>query len=193
VGVYNKDAAGNTVHGSAWVTGGPDYTAGFHTFAVDWQPTFISYYVDGVEKIRVTDPVRIPTEPMYVLANLAVGGTWPGSPTDATQFPQDLEIDYIHVFEQKSDTTVPTLSMTPANGTAVKRGATVPLTATATDDVSVSRVDFYAGSTLLCTDTTAPYGCNWKAPTKKGLTTLSAKAYDPTGNVATRSSTISVR
>jgi len=60
----------------------------------------------------VTDPTRIPTEPMYVLANLAVGGNWPGSPDASTPFPSDLEIDWIHVFDRKADTTAPSVALT---------------------------------------------------------------------------------
>lgn len=107
VGVYNKTSTGSTVHGSVWINGLADYTAGFHTFAVDWRPDRLDYYVDDVLRIRVTDRTRIPTEPMYVLANLAVGGNWPGSPDANTPFPSDLEIDWIHVFEQKAATTAP--------------------------------------------------------------------------------------
>ena len=193
VGVYNKDATGKTVHGSVWVTGLADYTADFHTFAVDWQPTHLSYYIDGVERIRVTDPVRIPTEPMYVLANLAVGGNWPGSPDATTPFPSELEIDWIHVFERKSDTTAPSVAITaPRTLTTVKRNQAVALAATATDDVAVSKVEFYNGATLLGTDTTAPYTGSWKTGTKRSYQTITAKAYDPAGNVGTTSSTVLV-
>jgi beta-glucanase (GH16 family) len=181
------------VHGSVWINGLADYTAGFHTFAVDWEPTRLDYYIDGVLRIRVTDTTRIPTEPMYVLANLAVGGNWPGSPDATTPFPSDLEIDWIHVFEQARDTTAPTVALTsPASGTTLKRNTTVALAADATDNVAVSKVEFYSGTTLLGSDTTAPYAGSWKTGTKKGVQTITAKAYDPAGNVATASSTVSV-
>jgi len=193
VGVYNKDATGKTVHGSVWINGLADYTADFHTFAVDWEPTYLDYYVDGVLRIRVTDPTRIPTEPMYVLANLAVGGNWPGSPDASTPFPSDLEIDWIHVFERKADTTAPSVTLTsPANGSTFKRNTTVPVAANASDNVSVSKVEFYNGTTLLGTDTTAPYTSSSKSGTKRGYQTITVKAYDPAGNVGTSSSTVYV-
>ncbi|HEX6712682.1 MAG TPA: family 16 glycosylhydrolase [Thermoleophilaceae bacterium] len=193
VGVFNKTSTGATVHGSVWVTGLADYTADFHTFAVDWQPSYLDYYIDGVLRIRVTDTTRIPTQPMYVLANLAVGGNWPGSPDANTPFPSNLEIDWIHVFEREGDTTAPSVEITaPRTGSIVKRSTTVALAASATDNVAVSKVEFYNGSTRLGTDTTAPYTGSWKAPTKRGLQTITAKAYDPAGNVATTSSTVSV-
>jgi beta-glucanase (GH16 family) len=99
-GVFNKDAGGKTVHDATWVTGLADYTADFHTFGVDWEPTSLTWYVDGVERFRVTDPAKIPSEAMYVLADLAVGGNWPGSPDSSTAFPSDFEIDWIRVWQQ---------------------------------------------------------------------------------------------
>lgn len=193
VGVYNKDATGKTVHGSVWVTGLADYTAGFHTFAVDWQPDRLDYYIDDVLRIRVTDKTRIPIEPMYVLANLAVGGNWPGSPDATTPFPSDLEIDWIRVFERKADTSAPSVAITaPATGSIVRRSTSVGVTASASDNVGVTKVEFYDGTTLLGTDTTAPYSATWRAGTRKGYQTITAKAYDPAGNVSTASSTVYV-
>ncbi|HEY3181855.1 MAG TPA: glycoside hydrolase family 16 protein [Gaiellaceae bacterium] len=79
---------------------GPDFAAGWHTFGVDWEPGEIVWYVDGVERWRVTDPAAIPSEPMYVLANLAVGGDWPGSPDATTPFPSSYDIDYVRVWQR---------------------------------------------------------------------------------------------
>jgi beta-glucanase (GH16 family) len=82
---------------------GPDFAADFHTFAVDWEPNAIIWYVDGTERFRVTE--HIPAEPMYILANLAVGGDWPGMPDDTTVFPSTMDIDYIRVYQRKSPET----------------------------------------------------------------------------------------
>ncbi len=38
----------------------------WHTFAVDWLPDRIVYYVDGVERFRVTDRNIIPDKPMHL-------------------------------------------------------------------------------------------------------------------------------
>jgi beta-glucanase (GH16 family) len=77
---------------------GPDFSADFHTFAVDWEPGLIVWYVDGVERARTTKGV--PDEPMYVIANLAIGGDWPGNPNEQTKFPQSMDIDYIRVYRK---------------------------------------------------------------------------------------------
>lgn len=77
---------------------GPDFSADEHTFAVQWEPGQCIWYVDGVERARMRDGV--PDVPMFVLANLAVGG-WAGEPAAATDFPASLEIDYIRVFQRE--------------------------------------------------------------------------------------------
>ncbi len=93
------DAAGaHQSPGSAWT--GPDFSAGWHTFGVDWQPDAIVWYVDGVERRRFTDAAAITAVPQYLLLNLAVGGNWPGSPDAATQFPADYLVDYVRVWDR---------------------------------------------------------------------------------------------
>jgi beta-glucanase (GH16 family) len=79
----------------------PDFSAGFHTFAVDWKPDQLVWYVDGVERYRVTQ--NIPAESMYFIADLAVGGpaSWGGPPDHNTTFPAHLKIDYVRVFQRK--------------------------------------------------------------------------------------------
>ncbi len=100
----NHWAAGSPQsHGSSWT--GPDFAQGFHTFAVDWEPGVVTWYVDGVQRFQSKSSV--PAEPMYVIANLAVGGSWPGDPDAATPFPAAMDIDYIRVYKRNGATTVP--------------------------------------------------------------------------------------
>jgi len=82
------------------------------------------------------------------------------------------------------DTIAPTVGVTtPASGTTVS--GTVNVTANATDNVGVTRVEFYVNGALQTTTTSAPYSFNWNTTAlAKGSYTLSAKAYDPAGNVA---------
>jgi hypothetical protein len=90
------------------------------------------------------------------------------------------------------DTTPPTCSLTaPANGATVS--GVVSVTANASDNVGVSRVEFYrGGSVYLGNDTTSPYGYSWDTTAlANGAQTLTAKAFDAAGNQTT-SATISV-
>lgn len=85
------------------------------------------------------------------------------------------------------DTISPTVSITnPANGATVTRKSTVTITATANDNVGVTRVEFLVNNTLQCADTTAPYSCNWSVPNVRNVTyQLQARAFDQVGNVGT--------
>jgi beta-glucanase (GH16 family) len=107
---------------------GPDFSAGWHTFAVDWEPNALVWYVDGVERKRVTDTTAIPNMPLYLIANLAVGGSWPGSPDSSTVFPGYFNIDYMRVWQKSSG---PTATSRPATATPV--GATATPVATRTN------------------------------------------------------------
>jgi len=78
---------------------GPDYSEDFHTFAAEWEAGLIVWYVDGVERYRTTE--NVPDVPMYVLANLAVGGDWPGMPDETTPFPRTMEIEHIRVYKRR--------------------------------------------------------------------------------------------
>ena len=85
------------------------------------------------------------------------------------------------------DGQAPTVTLTnPSADTTVARRATLTLAASASDDVGVDRVQFFANGALLCTDTIAPFTCTWRTPQKGGTTTtLTAKAWDAAGHVGT--------
>lgn len=86
----------------------------------------------------------------------------------------------------------PTISLTsPANNTSFTAPASITISANATDsDGSISKVDFYNGSTLLGTDTSSPYSFNW-SNVASGTYAISAKATDNSGAVGT-SGTVTV-
>ncbi len=84
----------------------------------------------------------------------------------------------------------PTVSLT-TNGTSFVAPATIALTASASDsDGSISQVEFYNGSTLIGTDTVAPYTMNWSG-VGAGSYSLTAKAID-NASAATTSSAVAV-
>jgi hypothetical protein len=82
------------------------------------------------------------------------------------------------------DTTLPTVSASES-GTS----GTITLSATASDNVGVTKVEFYVDGALKGSDTTAAYSMTLDSTTlANGSHTLTAKAYDAAGNVATSSS-----
>ena len=95
------DRHGNLRSTKSEPTPGIDFTADFHTFGVDWRPGSLVFYIDGVEVHRISDP-EVSDQDMYLIANTALGGWWPGSPNASTPFPGRYEIDYIRVYRQRA-------------------------------------------------------------------------------------------
>jgi hypothetical protein len=87
----------------------------------------------------------------------------------------------------------PTVTITsPKNNATVYRFWGTTINANASDsDGAITKVEFYAGSTLLVADTSAPYSFFWK-PSSTGNQTLTAKAHDDDGAVTT-SAPVTVR
>jgi beta-glucanase (GH16 family) len=80
----------------------------FHTYAVDWSPNLIVWYLDGSEYFRATPAsIRGNTwvydHPFFMILNVAVGGYWPGNSDGSTVFPQTMLVDYVRVSAWNSD------------------------------------------------------------------------------------------
>jgi galactose oxidase-like protein/Big-like domain-containing protein len=82
--------------------------------------------------------------------------------------------------------SLPSVTLTqPTNGQTFTAPATVNLAATASDtDGTVSKVEFFNGTTKLGEDTSAPYSFTWSGVTA-GSYTLTARATDDAGGVTT--------
>ncbi|KRG82987.1 beta glucanase [Stenotrophomonas daejeonensis] len=79
--------------------------AGYHVYAVEWDANGIRWSVDGqqfysVSRADVTARGQwVFDEPFFVLLNVAVGGSWPGSPDGSSRFPQRMYVDYVRVYQ----------------------------------------------------------------------------------------------
>ena len=82
-------------------------SADFHTYAVTWSTDKIEFKLDG-QVYKTVTPRNIPRnsqwvfnkQPFHMLLNVAVGGDWPENPPPANKLPQDMVVDYIHVFDK---------------------------------------------------------------------------------------------
>ena len=110
----NPTVANGTIHGAAaegtpYDIGGTTGESGvsgstFHVYGVDWTPDSIDFSLDGRVYFTATKSTVESQgaewdfdKPFFVILNLAVGGSWPGSPTAATTWPQRMIVDYVRV------------------------------------------------------------------------------------------------
>jgi hypothetical protein len=91
----------------------------------------------------------------------------------------------VSVTVNNTDTQAPATSITsPANGATVS--GIVSVTASATDNVGVTSVEFYQDGALVATDAASPYAWSWDTRTAaNGAHSLTSKAYDAAGNAGT--------
>ena len=79
----------------------------FHAYALEWDATAISFFVDGTmyETQTAADAMNAGgqwpfVQPFDIILNLAVGGDWPGNPDNTTTFPQVMKVDYVRVYSK---------------------------------------------------------------------------------------------
>lgn len=75
----------------------------FHVFGVEWDGERVEYYVDGSLYLSVdigsrADGFESFHKPFFIILNLAVGGDWPGDPDGTTEWPQEMEVDWVRVY-----------------------------------------------------------------------------------------------
>ena len=125
----------------------------------------------------------------FALPALAPGTTYYWKIVSKTMAQQTAE-GPIHSFTTAGSTSpppnaAPSVAITsPAHGSTFTAPATIAVAASATDsDGAVVRVDFYAGSTLLGSDATAPYTFNWGGVPSASYS-VTARAIDDDGATA---------
>ncbi|MBX9243759.1 family 16 glycosylhydrolase [Actinotalea ferrariae] len=115
---YEPHRVHGTVHGPGYSGGagisgtyqhpqGWSFADTFHTFAIDWKPGVITWFVDGQQYHQVTRAsvganAWVFDQAYFLILNVAVGGQWPGYPDGSTQFPQQMKVDYIRVIDNGS-------------------------------------------------------------------------------------------
>ena len=132
------DKVAGTIHyGETWPNNkytGKDYHFAegdgidkWHTYAVEWEPGEIRWYVDGqlyqtqndwyAKEANKASKYSYPApfdQDFYLIMNLAVGGWFDGDVDETTPFPAEMEVDYVRVFDLKNgkyrDAVEPTYS-----------------------------------------------------------------------------------
>lgn len=96
----------NTHSASEYTFTGDNRTTDFNTYSVEWEPDEIRWYVNDDLYWRTSDwhseggyyPAPF-NQDFHVILNLAVGGWYGGEPDATTEFPAQVEVDYVRVYE----------------------------------------------------------------------------------------------
>ena len=93
-----------------------DFSSQYHTYAVEWEPGKIVWYVDGIKYHEAKDwysttegqgTVAYPApfdQPFYMILNLAIGGSWVGYPDETTTYDdQAFTVDYVKAYQKSPE------------------------------------------------------------------------------------------
>ncbi len=78
---------------------------GFHTYAVEWKPDYLAWFIDGVEAYRFANENATAAEwpfdiPYYLILNVAIGGSWGGQQgIDPKLKEAEMLVDYVRVYQ----------------------------------------------------------------------------------------------
>ena len=101
--IHGPGYSGGQSYGNVYDFGEPVYN-NYHTFAIEWQPDLIEWYVDGILYHTATPADVAPNEwvfndPVFLLLNVAIGGNFGGAIDPNLQLPQSMAVDYIRVYQ----------------------------------------------------------------------------------------------
>ena len=107
----NEDMLWGTLHGPNGSNGSTatldTNQTEWHTYAIDWTPNSVTWFVDGVQYHKVTKAEYIGSSPaavwvfdheFYIILNLAMGGNFVGGPTDPALNTAKTTFDYVRYY-----------------------------------------------------------------------------------------------
>jgi beta-glucanase (GH16 family) len=101
-GTAHYDEGGHQMQGGYYLIA-DKFSEEFHVFSIFWEQDIIRWYVDYDKffELKATNVgYAYPfNNPYFFILNIAVGGNWPGNPDETTVFPQEMQIDYVRVFQ----------------------------------------------------------------------------------------------
>ena len=101
--------SGNTEEDPGCTATTTDVSQNWHTYTLIWAPGSLTWQIDGTT--TCTETSYVPSTPMYLIINTAVGGDGGGTVNNST-LPQTLLVDYVHV----TTTSTPIYQVSPSVG-----------------------------------------------------------------------------
>ena len=157
---YGDPWPDNSFSGGHILTQPGKWSDDFHTYAVEWTPFEMRWYVDDIlYSVKTPSDLEDPAfwtfenYQYHFLLNVAVGGTLGGAVDDSI-FPVDMQVDYVRVYDRgqpsvdgpniAAPTEVATYSVIDENGTNSSYTWSVPPGATLVSGqgTSSAQVDF---------------------------------------------------
>jgi beta-glucanase (GH16 family) len=128
--IHTAATGGNGVGGLFTFPTGQQADTNFHTYGTIWSANMMQFYVDDPTKpFLIETPSNLPSgdtwafnAQLFLLTNIAVGGTLGGTPSNLTPNPGIMMLDYVRQYQPAASVSTPVLGTPPSIN--VKAGAT---------------------------------------------------------------------
>jgi len=128
--IHTQVTAGNGIGKAFSFSVGQQANTSFHTYGTIWSANMMQFYIDDPTKpFLIETPSDLPSgdtwpfnAPLFLLTNIAVGGTLGGTPNGLTPNPGTMMLDYVRHYQLSAAISAPSLGTPPA--ITVKAGAT---------------------------------------------------------------------
>ncbi len=98
--------------GSSLTLSSGNFADTYHIFAYEWDADQQRWYVD--DSLYFSTTLESPFDQrFYLILNVAVGGSWPGSPDSTTPFPNDMTVDYVRIYQKPASSLAPAPTSPP--------------------------------------------------------------------------------
>ncbi|WP_208591910.1 carbohydrate binding domain-containing protein [Gracilibacillus suaedae] len=101
------------IQGTYRLPDGQSFGADYHVYSIEWEPGEIRWYIDDelyhtandwfTKHADNADEYTYPApfdQDFFLIMNISVGGDWPGNPDETTEFPKQMAVDYVRVYEK---------------------------------------------------------------------------------------------
>lgn len=105
--VHGPGYSGATPLAHARTLAAGTFSADFHTFAIEWDPAHVRFFIDDTAHYAITRSAleqfgkSILDQPFYLIINLAVGGHFDGDPQSDAILPATMLIDYVRAYARQ--------------------------------------------------------------------------------------------
>jgi beta-glucanase (GH16 family) len=128
----STDGAGVQPNGAFTFPSGQANDTAFHTYGMIWSANMQQFYIDNpLQPYYITTPSNLSSgdtwpfnAPIFLLSNIAVGGTLGGTPSASTPNPAVMTLDYVRQYQSSAAVPVPIMGTPSPTSITVTAGAT---------------------------------------------------------------------
>jgi beta-glucanase (GH16 family) len=155
--IHTALTGGDGIGGLYTFPGGQQADTAFHTYGTIWSANMMQFYVDDpTQPFLIETPSNLPSgdtwafnAQIFLLTNIAVGGTLGGTPSGSTPNPGIMMLDYVRQYQASAAVSAPVMGTPPS--ITVTAGATNGNTSTFTPALTAN-----TGFVYFSCSTTAP-------------------------------------